>query len=555
MTRQDVATSWTVAAVVFGLYLFTFASVPTSDGFTFIAWIDSAVSPRGERLPMMSNAPFGYYLAYLLKRSSVAAHLEVPTLWILQGVNAAAAAAGSIALYRTLRTCGGSTFWACLVVMLAMTSYGVWYFANGEVHHVALAILLWLFFFVTVLRRQVVGPSPYLKLGALGGLNAVAVFFHQEHFLFGLVVVTLLVTGRQWRRGVRESLAYAVAGSAGTFLLIFVVGRVLTGARTLGDILAWYFWPIGWLVGGYEPEPMWIIASRLVKGEMTAFVYGVQIISDALRNYGLWKFGPVRVLSVLTVLALLLAARLLGESWRQRRKLPDDLRALAAGATVWLLVYPVLLSWFHPAETEYYLKTIPPLAILMAVGPIAVERAGRTSRRLRPIGAALLVLVFVVNVGAAIVPWYRYGLMRERVTAIVTPRFTAGDLTISIESGLDAVFAGHVEQLPMKDLLYREGKKRGFEVVEAEIDARLKANRRVYVYNLVPSRGTLTGLNALDRNPYHDRYEAADFEALVSRLQSRFDLVPIVKYWEESQEPLYLYGRRKEQVFEVRPRS
>ena len=49
------------------------------------------------------------------------------------------------ALYRTIRLAGGSLFWAIVGTSLVMTSYGVWYFANGEVHHVALAILLVIF--------------------------------------------------------------------------------------------------------------------------------------------------------------------------------------------------------------------------------------------------------------------------------------------------------------------------------------------------------------------------------------------------------------------------
>jgi len=170
-------------------------------------------------------------------------------------------------------------------------------------------------------------------------------------------------------------------------------------------------------------------------------------------------------------------------------------------------------------------------------------------------GALLVALVCFVNGTSAILPWHRYGRMRERVAEVVVPRLTPGDLAVSTESGLDTVFEGHVEQLFLKNLLYREGKRQGFETAEAEIDARLKAGRRVYVYNLVPSRWTLAGLNAPDRNPYHDRYEAADFEAFVERLRGRFELVPILKYWEESKEPLYLYGRRTEQGYEVRRRS
>ena len=554
VSRRDRLAACAVGLGVLLLYAVSFASVPTSDGLAFVANIDRAHETGA--MPTFSNAPFSYHLTLLLKRAVVGTGLHVQTLWIFQGLNAVVSGFGAAALFLTIRRFGGSSYWALVGTALVFVSFGVWYFANGEVHHVGLAILLWIFYLVTALRRRVTGPIPVAALIGLGFLNAVAVFFHQEHFIFGLAAVALLLVGRPWRRGLSESLIYAVAGSAGTFLLIYLVGRVLVGARTLRDIGAWYFWQLGYLVRDYTPEPPWVIAARLVKGQLTAFLFGVQVIVDALRYPVLWQIGEVTVIAVLTGLALLLAAGLAWEAWRRRRDLDDDLRALAAAALVWLCAYPILLSWYFPAVTEYYLKTVPPLVLLLVLGPILRERAGVPApRRLRKVGALLLALVFVVNGASAIVPWYRYGRMRERIVTVVTPRFQEGDLAVSTESGLDAVLGGHVEQLFVKDLLYRAGKQRGFDAVEAEIEARLRAGRRVYVYNMVPSRWTLEGLNAPDRNPYRDRYEAVDFEAFVDRLRRRFELVPVLRYWEESKEPLYLFGRRTELAFEVRPRS
>lgn len=549
---RDRAASWAVGLGVLLLYALTFASVPTSDGLSFIANVEQAL--RSGQLPTISNAPFSYHLAFVLKRAFVAAGMKFPTLWIFQGLNAVATALGAVAFYRALLLFGGRPFWAFTGTMLVMTSYGVWYFANGEVHHVALAILLLLFYRVAALRRAVEGPVPYASLIGLGLLNAVAVFFHQEHFLFGLVVVALLMVGRPWRRGLRESLVYAAAGSAWTFLLIALVGRFLAGARTVREIGAWYFWQLGYLVQEYQPEPLWVIGARLVKGQLTAFLYGVQIISDGLRDRALFGIGGVRVISILTALALLIAAGLVTCAWRERRRLTGDLRALLAAAITWLLAYPILLSWYFPAVTEYYLKTVPPLILLMVLGPIARERAGLTGRWLRAAAALLMILVIAVNAASAIVPWYRYGLMRERVAALTAPMFGPGDLAVSTESGLDAVLAGRIDQLEVKNLLYREGKARGFESARAEINARLRAGRRVFLYNMIPSRWTLEGLNAPGRNPRQDRYDTGDFEALLAELRARYDLVPVLAYWEEAKEPLYLFGRHLEPLFEVRKR-
>jgi hypothetical protein len=292
-----------------------------------------------------------------------------------------------------------------------------------------------------------------------------------------------------------------------------------------------------------------------VKGQLTAFLYGVQVISDALREPALWRMGAVRIFSAFTVLALLMAAGLGACAWRERRRLTGDLRALLAAAIVWLLAYPILLSWYFPAVTEYYLKTVPPLVLLMLVGPIARERAGHPGRWPRAAAALLLALVIAVNAASAIVPWYRYGLMRERVAALTTRIFRPGDLAVSTESGLDAVLAGRIDRLEVKNLLYREGKTRGFEAARSEIDARLRTGRRVFLYNMIPSRWMLEGLNAPGRNPDRDRYDTGDFEKLLAELRARYDLVPVLSYWEEAKEPLYLYGRRLEPLFEVRTRS
>jgi hypothetical protein len=552
LSARDRSLSWWLGAAVAVVYVLTFASVPTSDGLSFIAEIDEAIHTG--RLPLISNAPFSYYLGLLLKRALLALHLAVPTLRILQGVNAVASAVVAMAFYRSVRLVGGRIFWAILGTLLVMSSYGAWYFANGEVHHVALALLMVLFYAVALLRRRIEGPSPYGALIGLGLLNAVAVFFHQEHFLFGLAVVTMLIVGRPWRRGLRESIVYGVAGSAGTFLLIFLVGRVLVGARTLGEIARWYFWQLGYLMRDYEPEPLWVIAFRLVKGQLTAFVYGVQALTDAVRDRTLLAFGTVRLWVGLTLVALALivvfAAELRRVSWRAS----DELRALMAGAAVWLVAYPVLLSWYFPAITEYYLKTVPPLVMLLLAGAIAREET-RPSRRLRIVGIALLVIVVAINTGSAIVPWYRYGLMRDQIATWASRNVRPGDLLVSVESGIDPLLVGRADSLRAKNLLYEEGKTRGFETIRTRIAATLADHHRVFVYNLLPSRWAFAGLNESVRNPYGDRYRREDFEILLTELRARYDLVPVLEYWEESQEPLYLFGRRRQDLLEVRPRA
>ncbi len=125
---------------------------------------------------------------------------------------------------------------------------------------------------------------------------------------------------------------------------------------------------------------------------------------------------------------------------------------------------------------------------------------------------------------------------------------------VSIESGIDSLLADRADWLQVKNLLYEESKDRGFNTIRTQIAAHLAAGHRVFVYNLLPSRWTLMGLNDPCRNLYHDRYWREDFEALVRELVARYHLVPVLRYWEESQEPFYLFGRRLQPVLKVEGR-
>lgn len=78
LTTRDRSLGWWLGASVLVLYVLTYASVPTSDGLSFVAEIDEAIHTG--RLPVISNAPFSYYLGFLLKRAFLAVHLQFPTL-------------------------------------------------------------------------------------------------------------------------------------------------------------------------------------------------------------------------------------------------------------------------------------------------------------------------------------------------------------------------------------------------------------------------------------------------------------------------------------------
>src|SRR5262245_62394753 len=88
---------------------------------------------------------------YLLTRLLAGLGVHVPTLTLIQSVNAIAAATGAVIFYRVLRLLGDRLTGA-LGAALLETSFGYWYFANGERQHLSLVVLLLLFWVVVRAR-------------------------------------------------------------------------------------------------------------------------------------------------------------------------------------------------------------------------------------------------------------------------------------------------------------------------------------------------------------------------------------------------------------------
>jgi hypothetical protein len=235
------------------------------------------------------------------------------------------------------------------------------------------------------------------------------------------------------------------------------------------------------------------------------------------------------------------------------------LRAAAAGCLAWLGAYKVALHWwFWPTAPEYHIVTLPPLVLLLLLGPIARRTESGTPRPRAPwaIAAplALLVLVALTDFTGAIRPWRQYGAMKDALAARAGAMFRPHDLLISSESGIDPVLGRAGEPLGLKDVFVQSSRDAGFDRLRAAIAARLAAGRRVFVYNLAPSPFTLLGMAHAAGARGESPPTAEDFDRFAEELRTAYALVPALSYWEESREPLYLFGRRYDQVWEVTPR-
>jgi hypothetical protein len=537
---------------VFLLYHFSFSPVPTADGFWYLSNIDRS----DHEGILIAHAPLSVYFFFSLKRLLSLLGLSVGTLSLIQTVNAVVAALEAVLFFRVIRLLGGGVLLGILGAALLAASFGSWYFANGEVQHLSLGVLLLIFYLL--LRARMTGkPCGTWFVIGLGLLNAVAVLLRQENFLFGFAPVAMLVVGRPWRRGLKDGLLYTGTGILGTAALIWAVGHFLLGKSTPAEIVRWYFWLFEY-VGALQEYRSFESASLplvgMLKGQLTAFVFGTQVVADAVKRPAVLGYVRAGLLAGLTLFAYGVSVLLAANLWRARKPLLDRCLIPLIGCLVWLIAYKVLLhSWFWPTSTKYHIVTLPPLLLLLLLGPIAMRaESGPVPRRsiLGPASVAiLLVLVFAINFWGGILPWYRYGQTRDALARLQQTTFRQDDFFISAESGIDSVFHKDGNHLGVKGLFKRASKEDGFEAVRSAIEERLKSGQRVFLYNFVPSPFTLIGINQFAQGG--DRLSPRDFEEFLADLRIRYVLRPVLSYWEEGKEPLYLYGERLETVWEV----
>ncbi len=546
MRRAPVGAALFVAVVA--LYGLTFSVTPTSDSPT---WVLSVDQPDRDYL-LLAAHPLPLWVVYVVKHALAALGTPVATLTILQALGALCAAAGAVFFYQAVRELSGDVSLAAAAGLLLAASFGYWYFANGEIHHAGLAVVLGLF--LAVLRRRARrGPEPaYAFAVGLGLLNAVAIFFHQDSVLFGFAIVAMLLVGRPWRPGLKEAAAYVAAGGAGTAVLAALVGVLLRGLGSAREVWHWYFWPT-WAMGTQVYDVGGVSGSvlRSLKAQLTAVTFGTQVAWDVVRDPGILAEPLTVALLALTAVTAALTGALAWRGWRARAAVRARLLVPLTGCVVWVAAWKLFLnSWFQPASTEYHIATVPPLLLLALLGAIAAAGA-----RGRGLVVALLAVVLVVNLVGAILPWRRYGLAKQALATRFARELSAGDLFVSSESGIDSVFIGRGRHFGVKDLFKTTAKAEGFAILDVTIAAGLRRPGRVFVYNVVPNPFTLRRINLEGARRGAPPMAVADFEAFVETLRARYALVPVVTYWEESKIPLFLYGRRFETIWEVRPRG
>lgn len=549
-----------VVAAVFVLYVVTYASIPAGDGYWALDNIE-----RADRV-LLFNPPSLLTQLGFFGLTRVAHRLGFPLapLTIIQTVNALAAGVGAALLYAIVRTLGGSRLLGVLGAALLAVSFGYWYFANGELQLLSLVVLLTIVWLIA--RARAGGVWTWRFVVGVALLNSLAGLLRQENVIFGLAAVALLAVSRPWRRAVSDALVYGVAGALGLWATVLVIGLLWApGVTTVTGAVQWYLWVFRVHVGatqdfqGFEYAVPFDVP-RVVKGQLTAFIVGTQAVVDSIRDRSLLGRPYVLGLIALTVTAYGILLVLIRELRRLRQRIEPGLVPVTVAAAVWILAYKLLLhAWLWPTVTKYQVVTVPPFILLTVLGVIAAEKsADHARRRLNALVAALVAIVFVVDLGAGILPWRSYGQMKESLEVRRATEFRADDLFVSSESGIDPIFArlyrgGDAQHVPIKNVFIRMPTREAFTSIRDAIDHHLAQGKRVFLYNFVPGPYSLIGINQAPTRA-GTLLSSRDFEVFFDELRATHTVRPIFTYWEESKSPLYLFGGRQEPFYEVRVR-
>ncbi len=395
-------------AVLFGLYLATLTEVHTYDALSYILDVDRKPWPELFHPHHLLYGPFGALIRALAGALGWQGSVGI---W-LQVTNALVGALAVTGLFALCRVVTGATGAALAAAFLTGWSYAFWYYAvEVEVYTLAAGALiaaLWVFIGLTR------APTRTLAVG-LGVAQAMAVFAHQTNALLTLpVLLAIAVLPISWRDRWRLALAYLVP------LTILVGGVYLWVALGVSGMRRWEeVWR--WLTG-YAQTGFW--GGAIDEAKLAGLVQGW---SDTLAMPG----GAVIV--VITV-ALILTG------WRGIAALP---RPLLVFLLSWLVVYGAFFLWWEPDNIEFWIASLPPLALLLSAAlarghPLDHWRAGAAGS----LGLALALAMLALNLPAIAQRGDAGRDLQRQIAAALAANSQPGDLII-VPDGVLELYLPH----------------------------------------------------------------------------------------------------------------
>jgi Dolichyl-phosphate-mannose-protein mannosyltransferase len=337
------------------LYLTTLTHVHTFDALSYVTSVERKPWTEVFHPHHLAYGPLGALALALGRALGYTGGAALP----LQLVNAAAGAAGVALFFSIARRVTCRPDLGLAAALLLGMAYAYWYYAvEIEVYTVAtLFLLICLRLLVELIERPT--RRGMLLLGiAQGG----AVLLHQTNALFcAPVLITFLVTNGdrllikggqdeaacQERVVVQHLLAYILPLALTVGLPYLFVGLVVSGFRNWGEFAAWLteYARTGWW-GGPITTQKWVDL-------------GVGVTGTLAQPGG-------------TLLWLLLAGLLV----LHLRRLCSSTRPLVIGLATWLLVYGAFFLWWEPDNVEFWIASLPPVLLLLALALRGARRWG-----------------------------------------------------------------------------------------------------------------------------------------------------------------------------------
>ncbi|OAN45005.1 hypothetical protein A6A03_02295 [Chloroflexus islandicus] len=411
MNHSQMYSRWLapLLGVVFvALYLLTLTKVHTYDALSYVLDVDRKPWPELFHPHHLLYGPLGALIRWLATGLGWQGSAE---LW-LQAVNALAGAAGVVLLFLLGRAVTGSTIAALAAALSVGWSYAYWYYAvEVEVYTLAAVALIAALWLLAAIARRPRWQTAFW----LGVAHGVAVLGHQTNALLAVpALVTLGLAVSDHRDRLRLAMAYLLP-------LGFIVGGAylwvafgVSGMRRWDEVWAW--------LTGYARTGFW----------------GGAI--DGAKLAGLGKgWSETLAMNGGAIIGALACALLLA-GWRGIARLP---RSLLAGLLSWLLVYGLFFLWWEPDNIEFWIASLPPLAVLLSAAlatrhPLDRWRAGLAGGA----GVALAVVLLALNLPAIVERGDANRDLQRRIAAALAELSQPGDLII-VPDGVLELYLPH----------------------------------------------------------------------------------------------------------------
>jgi len=349
---------------------------------------------------------------------------------------ACAAVAG---LFLAVRAFAKSFALAVALASLLAVCHGFWRFSTqAEVYVPATACLT---LYTALALRPAAGRRRHARTLGLGLLLALAVLYHQTSVLFVVPLSLAAVAAGRWK-GARDVLAAMVlAGVLVALAYVAAYAMDPSGPPTATGFVRFC------LLYADHPNPGWgTLANVSLEGVGRS-------LKSQLANVVPLPVGRARPIVLLAGVFGAALVALAGAASRAARREPLP-RTVLVLALAWLGTYYLFFLWWLPGESEFYVTTLVPLLLLLA---LVLSRTGTGAERRRGFPAGRAVAVGVVALFAGNLAWSVWPAHRSKGPAYAT----AADLA-AMRPAACTVMSGYAE---LQNLRYYFGIERTTETL------------------------------------------------------------------------------------------